>query len=245
MFAMQSLVGHTPWWWRDPIVLAQLQVVFSVVGALFAAGAVVYAWRVAKRQFGLMDEQGRIVEKQLRMMEDHAATGRRIEEVSRQQATIAKTQHEIMLDQLARKPDLKVFLRGLQPSSVLIGNDVTSATDEYLISVKNSGNKTAKEVSWRIFLAAEPSHRGHAGGVKGDASLNFRCAFAAALEGCTIARRPPGVSPILQPGPSTKRRREGDECRGTIRGRSSSHVIPGIVAANRSRAGLPRTLGRV
>lgn len=67
---MPSLVGQTPWWWRDAIVLTQLQVVFSLLAALFAAAALWLAWRIATRQFAMMADQARIASIQDQIMRE-------------------------------------------------------------------------------------------------------------------------------------------------------------------------------
>lgn len=105
------------WWlyWWDLTVLAQIQALFSVVGAALAAAAVVYAWLVAKRQFKLADDQGKIIDKQLEILQDHRAIFLRLEESEKRQedflatqARIAQIQHEITVSQMARAP--KLFL---------------------------------------------------------------------------------------------------------------------------------------
>jgi hypothetical protein len=86
---------QTPWWWRDPIVLAQLQVVFSVIGALLALGAVLYARSVADKQFKLMTDQDALMNRQLGFIEEETKTGKRIEELTREQRQILRRQGEI------------------------------------------------------------------------------------------------------------------------------------------------------
>src|SRR5687768_10381468 len=89
-----------------------LQVVFSITGAFLALVAIVYAWRVAKRQFQMMDEQGVIVGKQLAAMHEQATILVRMErleenqgEIAGRQAAIAEKQHQLLEAQLAKRED--------------------------------------------------------------------------------------------------------------------------------------------
>lgn len=162
--AVAGLIGVSPregWWW-DGIWLAQAQVIFNVLGALLAAGAVIYAWRVATKQFEMMQEQDSVIRKQLEMMQEQANISRRLEGIEndqrdllrsqermakrqgkmiKRQGQIAEDQQRTMKEQLARQEDLRMYLDKT-------ASDQYSIT--YNIGVMNHGDKTADSFYWRL-----------------------------------------------------------------------------------------------
>jgi len=127
---------QTPWWWRDAIVLGQLQVVFSAVGVLLAGAAVLYAWRVARKQFAVMDDQTAISKKQMEL---------------------AERQDQIIQRQLARQAVLNVEIRSASYS--FTDNTMTVHREEYHLYLVNSGNKAAKDVYFRVVVPWETEYR--------------------------------------------------------------------------------------
>jgi hypothetical protein len=113
-----------PWWhyWWDVGVLAQIQAFFSVVGTLLAAGAIVYAHRVANRQFDVMDEQTAMNKRQL---------------------ALAERQNEVIEKQLSRSPALTIAVR-LEPSM--------ADTVLFFIDVGNAGDAEARDVRWVLLF---------------------------------------------------------------------------------------------
>jgi hypothetical protein len=131
------------WWW-DSEGLDRAQVVLAVVGTVLATVAVVYAWMVARKQFKLMAEQGKIIDKQLLLMEEQTRAAKRLETMTdeqglimKRQGEIAETQHRIMVDQLGRKTALGIILRAAQS---------TTGEVYYDIKIVNTGNKSANGV---------------------------------------------------------------------------------------------------
>jgi hypothetical protein len=76
-------------------------------------------------------------------------------DLSKKQADIAETQHQIMLKQLAKRPDLQLILRGAQAFKTDIGGQPIGITHNYLLGIKNNGDKVANNVSWRVFITAD------------------------------------------------------------------------------------------
>ena len=95
------LAWQTPWWWRDVIVLAQLQVVFSIAGAVLALGAVLYARHVATRQFSLLSEQDGLMKDQLTLIKAQTEADARVADLTAELKTIVGKQGEIAETQLA------------------------------------------------------------------------------------------------------------------------------------------------
>lgn len=122
---------QTPWW-SDPIVLGQIQTVFSILGCLFALVAVFYAWRVATRQFAMMDEQNQASIRQ--------------EAIAKRQGEIAEVQHQLLLAQMSVRPVLRVIAGRSYP------HDAPEFAD---LSIYNEGKQSAVDVHFEIRVQHE------------------------------------------------------------------------------------------
>jgi hypothetical protein len=149
------------WWWDAALGLPRAQVVTGVLGVVLAVVAIVYAWRVAKRQFQVMDDQDKVIRRQLELLEEHKTLLGRIEkiedeqrEVLKRQGEIAERQHQIMEEQLAKRSDLRVRASG---QTALPGGDFSRLYPVTTITmyVKNYGTKGADGFHWEIFIPDE------------------------------------------------------------------------------------------
>jgi hypothetical protein len=113
---------QTPWWWRDAIVLAQIQAAGTVVGAALATFAIVYAWRVARKQFSVMDDQ--------------TAIGKR-------QMELAEKQDRIIQEQISRRTDLKFVMYEYEWDQDCVS---------FGFRIENAGNKTSNIFHWEFLM---------------------------------------------------------------------------------------------
>ena len=141
---------QTPWWWRDPIVLAQLQVVVAVLGALLAVVAVLYAWRVAKRQFSMMEDQDDLMNRQLSVMSEETEISKRLEALADKQSAIltrqgeiAEFQYKTMKEQLSKVAMLRI---------VLVPEDPTAAALKYQVAIENFGTKSTESAYYHLYI---------------------------------------------------------------------------------------------
>jgi hypothetical protein len=155
-----GLIGVSPregWWW-DQVWLAQAQVAFNIVGAGLAAGAVLYAWRVATKQFEMMREQETVINRQLSMLEEQRDISRRMEGIENEQrellksqaqmaerqgqmierqGQIAEEQQKLVREQLAKKVELDLRLEWREPEP-----GTSPGHTAYDVHVKNHGART-------------------------------------------------------------------------------------------------------
>jgi hypothetical protein len=134
-----------------------LQTVFSIAGGVLALVAVVYAWRVATRQFAMMRDQDKLLNRQLALSEEQTASmtrqeqlAERLQEITKRQADIAEKQDRIMQEQLARQPVLKARAtkqsRSWQSDSMGYGPVVVT------IEVWNKGYKATDGFYWAVLI---------------------------------------------------------------------------------------------
>jgi hypothetical protein len=160
------LVGLSPresWWW-DSVWLAQAQVALNMIGAGLATGAVVYAWKVATRQFAMMEDQDVVIRQQLKMLHDQRDISIRIEVLESKQESLLQRQGEIAASQgkmierqsaiaeIQHKTWLEIQERyvKLEVTAILRGEDDKQAFVE--LALRNTGTKTARDVNWAIFI---------------------------------------------------------------------------------------------
>lgn len=135
-------------WYLDPDWMSMLEVFGSLLSAALALVAVVYAWRVASRQFAVMDEQTALGREQKATAERQEAMAAEQGRIAREQHAIAETQHRIMEEQLARKALLHVEAAIVSESeSVLLVK----------LLIKNSGTRMAPETYWHVATLREQS----------------------------------------------------------------------------------------
>jgi hypothetical protein len=146
--------------WRDTTWLAQAQAVSGGLGAVIAGLALFYAAIVAARQFKMMEDQGKITDRQVDLMGEQRDISRRIETASSQQALIlqqqaemiqrqreiAETQHTILMKQIGERG--KLFLvfepwEAHQNEQVVVFN-----IDLY---IRNDGWLRVDDCTWSVF----------------------------------------------------------------------------------------------
>jgi hypothetical protein len=132
-----------PWWWRDAIALAQLQVVLGVIGALLATVAVIYAYRVAQQQFRMMEEQNEAAKRQ--------------EAIAKRQGEIAETQHKMLMEQAHRRSHLKLQVGGSRYAYT--DDSMTVHSYDFEIELVNEGTKPAEDVYFRIAVPSAGPYR--------------------------------------------------------------------------------------
>lgn len=101
---------------------------------------------ISKRIEDISVKQSQIVDRQLAMMGEQVSISKRIEDVSTKQAQIATTQHQIMQEQMNRRASLEMFLLPLE---------ITTDFTRYTLAIRNNGNKTATGIFWHIFVPSD------------------------------------------------------------------------------------------
>jgi hypothetical protein len=164
--AVGGLIGVSPrggWWW-DQVWLAQAQVVFNIIGAGLAAGAVLYAWRVATKQFAMMQEQDAVIKQQLDMLREQKEVSKRIEALEAKQEGLLQKQTELVAAQgkmIEQQANIAVIQhqtwQEIQARHVMLEvAAIVRAEDNEQVSVElavlNTGTKVAREVNWGIFI---------------------------------------------------------------------------------------------
>lgn len=131
--------------------------IWGAIGALIlAAWALLLAWRIARRQFRLMDEQGKVIDRQTAMLNEHNMLLDKIKDIGEEQRAILETQgaiserqHQILEAQLAKRSVLRVRCAGQHSSTDGLGeNPVTTI----IVKVKNVGTKSAEGFHWEVFI---------------------------------------------------------------------------------------------
>lgn len=167
--AVAGLIGVSAregWWW-DPLWLAQAQVVFNIIGAGLAAGAVLYAWRVATKQFEMMQEQDVVIKQQLDMLREQKEVSKRIEVLEARQEGLLQRQTELveaqgkMIEQQASIAvaqhktweEIQERYVMLEVTAFLRGEDDKQSYVE--LAILNTGTKAAREVNWGIFIPTQ------------------------------------------------------------------------------------------
>jgi len=147
-------------WWLNPSVLAQLQVITGLAGGVLAGFAIYFAWKVAKRQFTMMGDQDRLMNRHVKLAKRQADSLKRQEVLSAEikgltesQAKIAETQHKIFQEQLNRRADLALEVRSEPEGTILSG------TAHYHLFVRNTGNKACHELRWALLIPVSFAHR--------------------------------------------------------------------------------------
>lgn len=139
-------VAWFDWWWDPQLGLPRAQVITGLVGAALGIIAVVYAWRVARRQFKVMDEQTAISRNQEAMAVQQG-------EIARRQGEIAEAQHQLMQQQLARRMDLRVRSGQQYAQASTSGHYLLTVT----LNVFNGGNAHADGFHCEIYRPMEYS----------------------------------------------------------------------------------------
>ena len=111
-------------WWFDDTVLNLLQTILGVWAIVVAGLALFYAWRVARRQFKVMDAQSAISRRQMEMQAE---------------------QHAFFAEDRANRPRVELRVTGM---SQLNPNSPTGLT----ISAKNLGKRPAHGFSWQVLI---------------------------------------------------------------------------------------------
>ncbi len=131
-------------YWFDETVQAAIQNRYALWSLMLGIVTLMVAGVVAWRQFLIMNAQ-------TEMMKEQTAISKRQEQTSDKQAQIAATQHEIMLEQLAKKGLLAVEA-GTSHKAIFNGREWTEVE---LLAV-NKGTGTVRGFHWEIQVQHMP-----------------------------------------------------------------------------------------
>jgi hypothetical protein len=151
--------------------MAVSQVVLAALGLGAAFAAIIFALRVAQRQFGIMDAQGKVIDDQVTLLKEHKDLLTRIERVEgeqgvilKRQGEIAERQYQIMEEQLARKAVLEIRLSFLKFYAENTAPQHKRAILQF--GVFNSGTRSPQDgLYWKILI---PKALGDRSSVKWD-----------------------------------------------------------------------------